>query len=204
MNAAKMWALVLLLSCLCIFSDRGSCFAKEPKRDEAFYQKVLDHQAWEFSNYETGIFYSMSQTGFAYQIELIRAPGKFNELTIRFVKDGKTICSWLGHEHSVFAERHDILVYALFSEASQGCTLIAVNLKNGEELWRTDLKAIPLKAHSGYSNAMNLHAEEGIVTAWGHESFGNYVEIVDINTGKLLAHREYEKEKKPKTEQPGG
>jgi hypothetical protein len=173
-----------------------TCPAAEPKRDAAFWQKVLDHAHWSWSDREAEIFYSMTQSGFAYQIELIRPPGGSDELTIRFVKDGKAICSWKGHTHSVFVQKDSTLVYALFHPSQQGCTLVAVNLDSGAELWRTELQAIEKAGHSGYSNLINMNAAEGIVVVHGKEGFGNYDEIVDLKTGKTLAHRVYDKEPK--------
>ncbi len=137
----------------------------------------------------------MSQSGFAYQIELIHLPSIRQDLTIRFVKDGKVICSWRGHKYSVFVQKDNILTYALFSFEGQGCTIVAVDLTNGNELWRTELKAIKKAAHSGYGNLINMHALDDVLVIHGQEDFGNYAEIVDFKTGETFAHREYPVEK---------
>jgi hypothetical protein len=144
-----------------------SCPAAEPKKDEGFYQKVLDHALWSWSDDEAGIFYSMTQSGFGYQIELIRPPGGTDALTIRFMKDAKVICSWNGHPHSVFVQKDNTLVYALFYPSQQGCTLVAVNLDSGAERWRTNLQAIDTALHSGYNNLINMNAADGIIVVHG-------------------------------------
>jgi hypothetical protein len=41
-----------------------------------------------------------------------------------------------------------------------------------------------------------LLASDDVLIAYGKESFGNYGEIVDLKTGKTLAHRVYEKDVK--------
>jgi hypothetical protein len=164
--------------------------------DAAFYQRLLDREPWSWDENRAGIFYSMSQTGFAYQIELIRPPGGRDELTIRFVKDGKAVCSWKGHSHSVFIQKGKTLVYALFHPSSQGCTLVAVDLERSAELWRNELKAIPRRAHSGYSNYVTLSGSDEVIAVNGNETFGKYVEIVSLKTGKSLAYRAYDKDAK--------
>jgi hypothetical protein len=58
------------------------------------------------------------------------------------------------------------------------------------------LKAVKIAAHSGYSNLINLSALEDVVVVHGKESYGNYVEIVDLKTGKTLAHRVYDEHSK--------
>jgi hypothetical protein len=180
----------ILISC--------SALAAEPKRDAAYYQKMLDKAQWIWNEHEAGIFYSCARSGSTHQIELIRPPGIVDELTIRFVKDGQTVAAWKGHTHSVFLEKDDILVYALFNTNTQGCTLVAVDLSSGAKLWRTELKAIPKAAHSGYINYINMHIQDDVVFVRGKEGFGNYEEVVDFKTGKELAYRLYPKEEKKK------
>ena len=65
-----------------------------------------------------------------------------------------------------------------------------------QELSRTELKAIPKGAHSGYSNYINMHIQDNVVIVSGEEGFGNYNEVVDFRTGEMLAYRFYPKEKK--------
>jgi len=187
-----LW-LSVLVSC--------SSLAAEPKKDAAFYQKILDKAQWSFSQDEAAIFYSCTQSAFAYQIELIRPPGIRDELTIRFVKNGNAIVAWKGHTHSVFFEKDNILVYALFNTNSQGCTLAAVDLASGTKLWRTELKAIPKASHSGYTNYINMHIQDDVVIVRGKEGFGNYEEVLDFRTGETLAYRFYPKEKKKDTKE---
>ncbi len=170
--------------------------AAEPIKDAAFWQKILDREEWSWAEHESDFFYSVTQSGYAYQKELIIAPTSFRDFTIRFVKDGKVICSWEGHTHSVFVQKDNVLVYALYYTSQQGCTLVAVNLDTGAELWRTQLQAIKKGGHSGYSNLIAMNLADGVVVVRGHESFGNYNEIVDLKTGKTLAHRAYAKEAK--------
>jgi hypothetical protein len=80
------------------------------------------------------------QSGFEYQIEMIRPPRESDRLTIHFVKDGKVRCSWGGHSQSAFVQSGKVLVYALYNPYSEGCTLVAVDLDGGKELWRSRLQ----------------------------------------------------------------
>ena len=48
---------------------------------------------------------------------------------------------------------------------------------------------------SAYLNRLNFDASGGIVTVFGNESQGQYVEILDEKTGKMLGHKVFPKEK---------
>jgi hypothetical protein len=172
--------------------------AAEPKKDAARLQKELNENPWRWNDSDEGIFYSMSQPATAeYQIELIRPPGGDDQLTIILIKKGKLAFSWQGHSRSVFTLEGKTLVYAQFQPSSPDCTLVAVDLNSGRELWRNDLQGVRKPVGSSvYENRVLLYASDGLISVLGNESRGNYVEIVDMKTGKTLAHKVYAKEVK--------
>ena len=62
------------------------------------------------------------------------------------------------------------------------------------------MNAAGMVAHSAYSNEVTMgllsltgteNADEGIVSITGRESYGDYVEMLDQKTGRVLAHKVY-------------
>jgi hypothetical protein len=170
-------------------------FGAEPMKDAAYYQNQLDRADWRWDESHEGLVYSMTQSAREYRIEMIRLPRADDHLTIRFLKGTRLVCSWDGHFQSVFVQEGNTLVYAQFEPTRGGCTLVAVNFDTGQDLWRTNLKGVVDQAgHSLYSNRVQLYASDDSIMVLGMESRGNYAEIVDMKTGKTLAHRLYEQE----------
>jgi hypothetical protein len=129
-----------------------------------------------------------------YQVEMIRKKNKYGEVTIRLLDDGKELVAWEGHPRSVFSLNGDVLVYAEFPTRSSGCSVVAFDLKTKKQLWKTSLKGLGPISHFGYSNSVNMEIiNNDAVRVFGNETAGQYLEIVDLKTGKTVGHRKYKK-----------
>lgn len=127
-------------------------------------------------------------------MELIRKKNKFGEITIRVVDEGKELHAWEGHYRAVFSLSGDALVYTDFLPSRTGCALVAYDLKKQKQLWKTDLKGLGPIAHFGYTNAVNLEIiNNETARVFGNEDAGQYLEYVDLKTGKTVGHRLYKK-----------
>jgi hypothetical protein len=158
------------------------------------YQKTADSTPWTWTAERASVSDSFLRLPNTYQVELIRPKDKLGVVTIRLVDDGKEVLAWAGHHGSVFALSGDVLVYADFGRGRTGCSVIAFDLKQKKQLWKTDLKGLGPIAHSRYANAVTLEfIDNATVRVFGNESAGKYLEIVDINTGKTVGHRTYKK-----------
>lgn len=158
------------------------------------YQKIADATAWSWSAERASISDSFLKFPNTYQIELIRKKNKYGEITIRLADDGKEIVSWEGHYRSAFSLNGDVLVYADFYPSRTGCSLVAYDLKNKKKLWKIDLQGLGPIDHFRYSNSVNLDIiNNGAVRIFGNECAGQYLEIVDLKTGKTVGHRTYKK-----------
>ena len=158
------------------------------------YQKVADVTAWKFSQEQAGVADSLLRFSRDYQVELIRPKNKFGDIIVRVVDDGKEVFAFTGHYQTVFRSSRDVLVYAEYHSSSSGCTLVAFDLKNRKQLWKTPLKGLGPIPHFGYTNAVNLEIiNNEAVRVFGNEAAGQYVEFVDLNTGKTVGHRKYGK-----------
>jgi hypothetical protein len=71
--------------------------------------------------------------------------------------------------------------------------LAAYDLTSGRELWQSTLKGIGGVKYSAYRNLVNMGLAGEAISIQGHESYGDYLEILDRKTGKRLAHRVFRK-----------
>jgi hypothetical protein len=180
-NNLLLSATVVLLACV------GSASAQD-------YQKIADSTAWSWSAERASVGDSFLKFPNTYGIELIRKKNKYGEITIRILDDGKELVAWEGHHRSVFALQGDVLVYAAFHPSSSGCALVAFDLKAQKQLWKTSLKGLGPIDHFRYSNSVNLDIiNNDAVQVFGSESAGQYLEIVDLKTGKTVGHQKYKK-----------
>ena len=80
-------------------------------------------------------------------------------------------------------------VSARYHPWGSGGSVAAYDLKTGRQLWHSPLKGIGAVEHSAYRNLVNMGLGPTAVSIQGHESYGDYLEILDRESGKRLAHR---------------
>lgn len=159
------------------------------------YQKMADETAWKWSDEASTVGHSALLRQSTYDVRLETKAGKAGEVKITFGKDGKDVFTFAGHRRTVFRISGDTLYFASFHYSASGGSIVAVDLTSGKQLWKTQLKALGPIQHSAYLNMLNLEVSGGIVTVFGNESQGRYVEILDEKTGKTLGHKIVPKEK---------
>lgn len=158
------------------------------------YQKTADATAWTWVAERASVSDSFLKFPNTYQVELIRKKNKYGEITIRIVDDGNELVAWEGHHRSVFFLSGDVVVYADFHPSRTGCSIVAFDLKKQKQLWKTALKGLGDISHFRYSNSVNLTIiNNDAIQVFGQESAGQYLEIVDLKTGKTVGHRTYKK-----------
>ena len=158
------------------------------------YQKAADATPWTWAPERASVSDSFLRMPNTYQVELVRPKDKVGVVNIRLLDEGKEAFAWMGHYGSVFAMSGDVLVYADFGPGRTGCSLIAYDLKQKKQVWKTALMGLGPINHSRYANAVTLEfIDAATVRVFGHESAGKYLEILDINTGKTVGHRNYKK-----------
>ena len=156
------------------------------------YQKTADRAQWSFTDAWANPLSCMCRlAGTDYDVWLIRETKDRHALTINFIKDDRPAYQWKGHKHSVFRIRGDRLYYAEFHYSGSGGNVVAVDLNKGNELWRSPLKALGEVAHSAYLNRMTIDANDEVVSIYGNESMGRYVEFKDTRTGKTVGHKRF-------------
>ena len=159
-----------------------------PPRED--YQKKADEAPWSWSEERATPEGAAKQLPARYAAEVERQ-GTWGEATIRLLKDGNIVHHFAGHFRTVFAVRDDVLYYADFGPSSSGCAVVAYDLRKQKRLWRAPLKGLGGVDHSKYRNAVNLSLEKYAVCVRGQESAGNYIEFVDLKSGKTVGHKVY-------------
>jgi hypothetical protein len=164
-----------------------------PAPSEKDYQKIADKEEWKWEKEQASVFYSQKQYKGAYEVDLQKPgiEGGNASTTIRFKDGDKEIYSLIGHDGTVFAERKNVLYYADFSPYSSGCSVVAYDLKAKKALWKSNLNGIGPIDHTKYHNAVILELKDDVLRILGNESFGQYIEYVEIGKGKTVAHRAF-------------
>jgi hypothetical protein len=159
-------------------------------------QAVAENTEWSWSDDRANPEYSAEHLGDGYKAEISPTPADPHSVTIRLIHGGAGAYSWKGHGASVFVQRGDVLYYADFSPNSNGCALVAVDLRGGRQLWKTNLWGIGSRSHSQYLNLINMALDGKYVVVYGNEMFGRYIELVDAATGRTAGHRLVAKDEK--------
>ena len=160
------------------------------------YQKTVDGARWGWSEKMSNPLGCITQCGRKYDIHLLSMKDDRYGLIITVLLDDQKVYTWQGHRHSVFRILYDRLYYAKFHPSSSGGSIVAVDLNTGKELWSSRLKGLGSISHSAYMNLMTLNANTEVVTVYGNESMGRYIEIKDTLTGETVGHRVFQTSRK--------
>jgi hypothetical protein len=80
--------------------------------------------------------------------------------------------------------------------------VIAIDLSSGKQLWSKELQGLPPVNYPAYLNLMNLDADKFTVTITGHETAGDYIEVLDAATGKQIRHEVLPSDTAPAAKSP--
>jgi hypothetical protein len=155
----------------------------------ADYQKLADEAKWEWDPERATVLHATLNYHEDYQVEIVKKPNTFGDLTVRFTKDGKEALTVKGSYATTFVGKDSILYYTEYHPSASGCALVAYDLANRKQLWKTPLKGLGPIAHFQYSNLVTVDLVGDAVKVLGNESAGHYVEFVDLKTGKTVGHK---------------
>ena len=146
---------------------------------------------WVWSPEQASIIYYLANKPKGFEVQLVSlsewGPGG-NNIQVRIIEGENTIHKWDTHDKEAFVFSGSTLVYSSHRPYWPGCKLVAWDLKNAKQLWATHLKAIKVPNGSQYSNQINLKIQDGEVTVYGNESRGQYIEKIDLESGKTTSH----------------
>jgi hypothetical protein len=171
--------------------------APAPNLDELKerYQRKADEVVWRWDEDKAHVGASVARYRGGYDLEFKwNAPERASEATIRFRKEGREVFTLKGHRRTQFAQQGSVLYYVDFEPNTTGCVVIAYDLEWGKQLWKTNLKGLGPISHKEYRNAVMLEVNREVVTVWGEECLGRYLEFVDVKTGTTVGHRLFKDE----------
>lgn len=185
---------VLIGMAACLLVIAGKLAEGEPAPSKTDYQESARSARWSWHGEQASPLSGLGSSN--YDVSLLMRHGQ-SAIAISILKGDKNVYSWSGHHSSVFRIVNNRLFYADFRRNSTGGKIVAVDLASGKELWRTPLEALGQVQYSAYSNLMNLQADEGIVTVYGWEGAGKYIEIKDAATGRTVGHKIFPRDPVP-------
>lgn len=153
------------------------------------YVAIAGQTGWTWSDERATPDFYAAHLDPAYRIESTAEPW---HRVFTLWRGQRRVYDWIGNDATVFTIVGRRLYYADLNLASCGGSVVAVDVGTGSQLWREPLLAVGDWSHSKYGNEMNLPADGRIVTVFGKESCGRYVEIKDTATGRTLGHRAYD------------
>lgn len=158
----------------------------------AIWQRAVDAETWTWperaplvlGGYGGSDHYALQVTapagGGMLRFQLSQAQGE----------QERVAAEWEDHPRAEFAVVGDRLYRLLWSPGSIGCRMLAVDLADGKERWRVTLRGRDqLVPHSGWSNRVMLTLRDGVAWITGEDGGVKYLEVVDLGTGRTLAHR---------------
>ncbi len=77
------------------------------------------------------------------------------------------------------------IVIATHNQISSGSNLICLDIHTGKEVWRGAVNQLNVE-HSKYSNSLYIDLFDEKIVIMGNESYGRYIQVIDLNTGKNL------------------
>jgi hypothetical protein len=154
---------------------------------------LLEKTAWNWVQSEASLDWSLSNYKGPFTVTVENR--NWLRKIIKFAREDDVLLSWEADPTGAFVDvGHNTIVYAAYSDHSAGCRLVAFDLSARKELWRNWLRAAGIVEHSKYSNQVILRrTHPRYLTVLGKESAARYIEIVDIKTGKTVAHRTVER-----------
>jgi len=177
--------IILAFACLAVIGA--------PAPPEKDYQKIADKEEWKWTPERASASDSDKNFKGDFKAEVIdKNAGGFSSTTLKFAKGDDLILTVEGHAGTVFAGLKDVVFYADFSANSSGCCVVAYNLKEKKQLWRTALKGLGPIEHFKYRNEVILEIKDDAVHVLGKESAGRYVEYVELKGGKTVGHRVFD------------
>jgi len=174
--------------------------APVPPAPAADWKPAIKARAFDFDAEHSGALNSVAAAKKA-NLAADYLAKDFGEGTFTFQKKDGPKFTVNGHNGTPVVVRGDVLYVADFDPSVNGCKVVAYDLTTGKKAWEKPLAGIGPINHSKYRNKVAMAVEKHptadhfalVVVGW--EASGRYVEVLDLATGKQLAHKNYDDEK---------
>ena len=166
-----------------------------PTPPVADWKPAIKAREFKFNEDQTGAEKSVANAKKAgLTAEFLAPPNAFGSGEFTFQKKDGAKITVIGHTGTPVVVYGDVLYVADFGPSSSGCRVIAYDLTTGKKAWVKNLDGIGPIDHTKYRNKVAMSVEKHptetqfALVIVGQESFGRYVEVLDLTTGKQLAH----------------
>jgi hypothetical protein len=142
----------------------------------ADYQKQADAAQWVWSSRQASLGYCVALHARDYEVTIHVPKGPAylfgKRLGVHVYDGGKELCRLPAHWGTTFAGSGQTLYLADFDPLCTGCALVTIDLRTGQQLWRTALQGVGLVSHSDYENRVSVETDGTVVTVRGKETQG--------------------------------
>ena len=190
----RLTRFAVLVATLVVLVVYGPANAKDPE-----LSKLAHQTRWEWNDHADNPLYCMlnlrlkqrlGRNQSDYGITLMSDSSTESSIRIAVTRGTREVYSWVGHSGTIFDVIGDTLYYVnVCSSGSVGGLVHAVDLKDGELLWKTRLRGMGPTDHSAYSNRLAMRPSGTLLYFFGRESQGDYIEVIDLRKGKTVSHR---------------
>ena len=146
-------------------------------------------------NRDSRIFLYLDQNYARYQLSLTCSNSWECEMKVILKVNAEEIFSLKTKAQGalILNDTQGALYYTDFQPYSSGMNLIAYDLENKKQLWKSALQGLGPISHSKYINggADLRFWDDGVIEVMGKETAGSYVELVDPTTGKTIANKKF-------------
>ena len=190
----KPWAWIVSVSLV-----TTQCFAVDESSDQfssrhRYWTQRLESSKFDLREDEVGVLYSLTQYSGDCKVHIIYDPNDRRRLSFRFERDGKELLALHGQTYSAFRTYGKTLFFVHYHRSVPGCQIVAYDLSSGNQQWETRLDVVSPGQNFAYFNVVSLGlisetGGNGVLSVLGKESNGEYIAMLDMATGKLLAQK---------------
>lgn len=164
-------------------------------------QEFLENRKFYGCEEKPGLLHSLQEFEGPGKIRFEYDPNDKWKMNFTINVADRDVLSFVGDWGAAFASDGKTFYLAKFHSSTTGCALIAYELATGKELWKTEMSHEQPFGHSAYANSVCVHmcreheidgeTTGSTVIVTGMESYCDYVEILDSQTGEMLALKNY-------------
>jgi hypothetical protein len=168
---------------------------------QEMWRAKLEGMQFDYPDDELGLLSSMAEFDGEGQLHIVYDPKKRRAIEYQVVRDGRVIIALHGHDDSRLLTFDNHLYFAANPSDSAGCAIESYNMETGKREWRTELHQEQPGSHSGYRNSVTMwvsgkeeagdEPEGAAIVVMGSESYCDYVEVLDRQTGESLAVKNF-------------
>jgi hypothetical protein len=181
---------LLALGVLLLGSQFPKVLKQAPKQATELPIKDVEQDDWQWRPAKGQLLAALTPLNDRYQIDVVLPKGQWGaSLSVRIGDHAKEIYQFKGHSGTAAETFGSLVIFTDYEPGRSGCSLVAYDLKEGKEAWRTKLEGLGHVIHSKYSNSVSMRRKGGMLIVYGSESAGRYIEMVQITNGRIIGNK---------------